>query len=190
MRFLVSGFLLLCFAASPAFSATDDPLRYGVQTSMNSYHIDDPVGQTATGSGLSLGGIALLDVGRDSRLMFNLNRDTYTLAGSSNTVGQNVSSLDGGLSYQKMLRVSRTWKPWVGAGLGYSSTTYRNRFTVTPGGFSTLYADRTATAFAMLLNANSEWQLNRDWDMGLQAQLSKSISDKSGILSFGIYVVY
>ena len=182
-------FLVLGFIASPAQSAEDE-FRFGAQTSLNSYRVDDPVGTTAVGNGLSISGIALVDVGRDSRVMLNINKDAYTLAASTTNVGQDVSSAGGGLSYQSMLRVSRTWKPWVGAGLGYTSTTYKNRYKLTPGGFSVPMANRDATDISLLLNANSEWQFSRDWDIGLQAQLAKSISDKSSTLRVGFYVVY
>ena len=120
----------------------------------------------------------------------NINKDAYTLAASTANVGQEVSSFGGGVSYQSMLRIARTWKPWIGAGLGYTATTYKNRFIFTPGQNKILYADRKATDIAVLLNANSEWQFNRDWDIGLQAQLAKSISDKSSSFRVGIYVVY
>ncbi len=185
-------FLALCSVAAPALSGENDQLRYGVQSSLNSYRIDDPAGTTAAGSGLSLSGIALVEFGRDSRVMLNVNKDAYSLAASTTNIGQDVSSIGGGVSYQSLLRLTRTWKPWIGAGLGYTSTTYKNRYTFTSPSmqFKYLYADRSATDIALLLNANSEWHYNRDWDIGLQAQLAKSISDKSSTLRVGIYVVY
>ncbi len=181
--------LVWCSIASPALSA-EDAFRFGVQTSLNSYRVDDPAGSTAGGSGLSLSGIALFDVGRDSRVMLNLNKDAYSLAASTANIGQDVSSFGGGLSYQSMLRVARTWKPWIGAGVGYASITYKNRYKLTPGGFSVPMANRDATDITLLLNANSEWQFNREWDIGLQVQLAQSISDQSSTLRVGFYVVY
>lgn len=182
-------FLVLGFIALPALSAEDE-FRFGAQTSLNSYRVDDPAGTTAGGNGLSFSGIALVDVGREGRVMLNINKDAYTLAASTANIGQDVSSFGGGLSYQSMLRVARTWKPWIGAGVGYSSITYKNRYKLTPGGFSVPMANRDATDISLLLNANSEWQFNRDWNIGLQAQLAKSISDKSSTFRVGIYVVY
>lgn len=182
-------FLVLCSMASPALSAEDE-FRFGAQTSLNSYRVDDPAGTTAGGNGLSLSGIALVDIGRNDRLMLNINKDAYKLAASTTDIGQDVSSFGGGLSYQSMLRVTRTFKPWLGAGVGYSSITYKNRYKLTPGGFSVPMANRDATDIALLLNANSEWQFNNNWDIGLQAQLAKSISDKSSTFRVGVYVVY
>ncbi len=181
--------MVLCAASSPAFSA-EESFRYGVQTSLNSYSVDDPAGATANGSGLSLSGIALVDAGRDSRVMLNINKDSFNLPASTTNMGQDVSSFGGGASYQRMLRLSRTWKPWIGVGLGYTSVTYKDRFTYTAGGNKILYADREATDTALLLNANNEWQFNQDWDIGLQVQYAKSISDKSNTIRVGVYAVY
>jgi hypothetical protein len=190
MRSLLVIFIL-SFATS-VFAADEKPFRFGVQTSLNSYKIDDPAGPTAGGSGLSLSGIALLHVGRESRVMLNLDRDSYSVTGTNVNVGQDVSRIGGGLSYQKMLRVSRTWKPWIGAGLGYSSATYSNRYVFTTPAmqYKTLYGDRKATETSLLLNVNSEWQYSRDFDIGLQAQFSKTFNDKSSTVRVGIYVVY
>ena len=107
---LILVILSLCFATS-VFAADEKPFRFGVQTSLNSYRIDDPAGPTAGGSGLSLSGIALLDVGRESRVMLNINRESYSVTGSNVNVGQDVSRIGGGLSYQKMLRISSKAMP-------------------------------------------------------------------------------
>ena len=182
-------FLILGFIASPALSA-DESFRFGAQTSLNSYRVVDPAGTTAGGNGLSVSGIVLYDIGRNDRLMLNINKDAYKLAASTTDIGQDVSSFGGGLSYQSMLRITRTFKPWIGAGFGYSSATYKNRYKLTPGGFSVPMANRDATDVALLLNANSEWQFNHNWDIGLQAQVAKSIRDKSSAFRVGVYVVY
>ena len=163
-----------------------------MQTSLNSYTVDDPNGKTAGGSGLSISGIAFFNVARESRVMLNINRDSYSLTESNVNIGQDVTSIGGGLSYQTMLRLTRTWKPWVGAGLGYTSSSFKNRqiYTSPAMQYSTLFADRKTTDTALLLNANSEWQYSHDWDIGLQAQFARNISDKSSTLRLGIYIVY
>jgi hypothetical protein len=56
--------------------------------------------------------------------------------------------------------------------------------------YKTLYGDRKTTETSLLLNANSEWQYSRDFDIGLQAQFSKTFNDKSSTVRVGIYVVY
>lgn len=183
-------FLVLC-AVSAASFADDKSIRFGLQASMNSYKTDDPVGKTDNATGLSVSGIALFDLGRETRAMLNINHDSYSLTGSQTTVGEDVSSFGGGLSYQKMLRVSRSWRPWVGVGLGYTSTTQSNRYTVTPGGSGhVLYADYKTTNPSFLLNTNTEWEYNRDFNIGVQAQYSKNFSDKASTLRVGLYIVY
>ena len=184
--------LALSAVATSALADDNKQLRFGLQTSLNNYTIDDPVGKTAAATGVSLSGIALYDVGRESRLMFNINKDSYSVAESNVNVGQDVSSIGGGLSYQTMLRVSRSWKPWIGAGLGYTSTSYTHRKIYTSPAmlFSTTYADRNTSDAELLLNANSEWSLDRSWDIGLQLQFAKAFSNKSNSLRVGIYAVY
>ena len=193
-RSLLTPSILCILFSCPvvSFCADEDmqPFRYGVQTSLNSYQIDDPDGHTAGGGGLSISAIALIDVGRARRLMFNLNKDAYTLDPSTTNIGQQVSSIGGGLSYQFLLRLTRNWKPWVGAGLGYTSATYKTRYRLTPGGASLPLGERNDTDISFLLNANTEWQFNRDWDIGVQAQISRSINDDATTLRLGIYAVY
>jgi hypothetical protein len=100
--------LSLCFATS-ALAADDKTFRFGVQTSLNSYKIDDPAGKTAGGSGLSFSGIALVDVGRESRVMLNLDRDSYSVAGSNVNVGQDVSKDAAHLSFLEAVDRRRSW---------------------------------------------------------------------------------
>lgn len=188
---LILCFLLLCSVVSTAQASEKDQFRFGLQTSLNSYRIDDPDGATARGNGFSISGISLVEVGRASRLMIGVDKQAFNLGASTINVGQDVSSLGGGLSYQSMFPVSRTWKPWVGVGLGYTSTKYTNRFRLTPSGqFSTPLADRSSADLSWLLNTNTEWVLNRSWDIGLQAQLSSSFSNKSSSIRVGLYAVY
>lgn len=189
--------LLICFLAlysfvSPAQSDDSDKVHFGLQVSTNQYRIDDPAGPTTGGSSMSLSGIALASVNHNARIMINLNKDAYTLAGTTTNIGQDVSSSGMGFSYQQMLNISPLWKPWIGAGLGYTSISYKNRFTYTTPAFQYkyLYADRTTKDIALLLNANSEFAIYPDWEIGLQAQLAKSITDKSSTLRVGLYVVY
>lgn len=189
-RSLLSVIVLLSFTSS-AMAEDAEAVRFGLQSSLNNYKVDDPLGSTAQGSGLSFSGIALMTMGREDRLIINLNRDVYNLAASTTNIGQDVSSYGGSLSYQSLLRLSRTWKPWVGLGLGYSSVTYKNRYKLTPTGlYSTPLGGRSTTDLALLFNANSEWQLNKDWDVGLQLQFSKSINTKANALRLGVYFVY
>lgn len=190
MKSCVLCFLVLGFIASPAQSA-EDAFRYGVQTSLNRYRVDDPAGKTANGSGVSYGLIAFYETNRSGRFMFNVNKDAYELAASTNEIGQNVTSMGGSVSYQRMWRLARDFKPWFGAGLGYTAAHYRNRHTITPSGlFSVPLANRDATETSFLLNGAVDWRLNQDFDIGLQAQFNQAISSNSNSFRVGIYVVY
>lgn len=167
-----------------------EELRYGAQASLNHYTIEDPDGPTASASGASISAIVLMPTGRNRRVMFQLNRESFSLKGSTTHIAQDITSLSGGLSYQALFRVTRKWKPWVGIGAGYASIDYENRYTLTPGGFSRSLPNRSSTDFSVLLNANTEWQFNKDWDLGVQVQLAKSIQDDASTLRIGVYAVY
>lgn len=186
---LIICLILACFTA-PAF-AEESSFRFGGQVSANSFRLSDPDGPTASGSGSSFGLIGLYDTGRNARFKLDVTHYSYTLAGSTSNVGQEVSSTGGAISFQKMWRLSRDFKPWFGAGLGYASSTYRNRYTLTP---STLYSvplkNRSSSDFAFLLNANAEWELNRDFNIGLQGQLTRAFGSSTSAFGVGIYIVY
>ena len=137
--FLLLATLSLALAPLDSRAQADEDgeeLRYGAQASLNHYTIADPDGPTSSASGASISAIVLMPTGRNRRVMFNLNRESFSLNGSTTNVAQDVTSLSGGLSYQALFRVTRKWKPWVGIGAGYASIDYENRYTLTPGGFA------------------------------------------------------
>lgn len=180
--------LLLLFSTPSAF-ADDKTLRFGGQVSENSYSLTDPSGPTANGTGVSFGGLALYDLNRNGRMLANLTKESYKLTASTTNVGQDVSAFGASLSYQKMWRLTRDFKPWFGVGIGYSAMSFKNRHTLTPTGlFSVPLANRDTSEFALLLNTNSEWEIDHDFSWGVQGQFSSSSSAKS--FRVGLYVIY
>lgn len=189
-RILTTLVLLLVFPVAQAAES----FRFGVLPSIAIYSVEDPLGPTEQRAGFSPAAVMLIDMGRDSRLMALLAYDSFITAASTTNVHNEVTSLSVGLSYQMMMRVTRGWKPWLGVGAAYASEKYTNRYTVTSGGFlcSTCpYPDRTKDDFLVVLNASSEWQINRDWDMGLHLQFEQPMtSDGTRVVRFGFYLVY
>lgn len=188
MRRLITVFL--CFIPLLAH-AEDKSFRFGLIGSMNSYKSYDPVAKTDSANALGFGGIVTMALDRESRALLNINHDSYSLTGSQTNVGEDISSFGGSLSYQKMMRFTRTLKPWFGVGLGYASTSHSNRYTVsTLSSGHTLYADYKSTDISAVLSANSEWEYSRDLDIGLQAQYAKTFSNQSSVIRVGIYFLY
>ena len=171
-----------------------ESFRFGVLPSIASYNVEDPLGPTEQRAGFSPAAVLLMDMGRDSRLMAQVAYDKFTTNASTTNVNNDVTSLNVGLSYQMMMRVTRGWKPWLGVGAAYANESYSNRYTLTSGGFycsACPYPDRTKDDFLVVLNASSEWQLNRDWDMGIHLQFEQpTSSDGLRVIRFGVYAVY
>lgn len=183
--------LLLAAIALPA--AARDSFRFGILPNLAAYKVTDPNGPVESTTGFApLTAIMFAEAGRDGRLMFQGAYDSFSLNHSTTNIGQDVTSIRGDVSYQMLVRVTRGWKPWFGVGLGYANETYKDRYTLTSGGFlGTRYPDRTKSAFDVLINASSEWKVNKNWDMGVHLQLEQPTgSDSMRILRLGIYAVY
>lgn len=179
------------FCAAP-LAAAAETFRFGVLPMVAGYDVYDPNGPTEQRAAFSIAGVILVDMGRDSRLVGQLVHDSFQLSASTTNIAQDVSSTGANVEYQMMFRVMRGWKPWIGLGAGYASESYSNRYTVTPGGFKgASYPDRTKDDFTVVVNTSTEWQLNRDWDMGVHLQFEQPTgSDGTRVIRFGIYAVY
>lgn len=186
--------LTLCILFFDISAHAAETFRFGVLPSIASYSLDDPLGPTEPRISFSPAAVLLADMGRDSRLLANVAYDKFTTNASTTNIHNDVTSLSVGVSYQMMFRITRGWKPWFGAGVAYASETYSNRYTLTSGGFlcaTCPYPDRTKDDFLFLLNASTEWQLSRDWDMGIHLQFEQPTgSNGLRVIRFGIYAIY
>lgn len=186
--------LVVGFWSSYASAATTDAFRFGLMPTISNYTVVDPSGPTAQGSGFSfLSGIVIADAGRDGRFLGHIISDKFSISPSVTNIGQDVTRVGGSVSYQSMLRVTRGWKPWVGIGLGQSSETYKNRFKLsTQGGFSQPLtpSQLSVNNTSILVNTSTEWQFNKQWDMGMHLQYEQPIGDGSKVFRVGIYAVF
>lgn len=176
-----------------ANAASSDAFRFGLMPTISIYTVVDPNGPTAPGNGFSyLSGVMLADAGRDSRVMAHLIYDKFSLAATTKNIAQDVTRTSGSISYQSMLRLTRGWKPWLGAGIGQASETYKNRYRLTPGGFSSPLADqeRSVNNVFILVNTSTEWQVNKQWDMGVNLQYEHPVGEGSQVFRVGIYAVF
>lgn len=188
--FLVIIFFLISDAAN---ASTQDTFRFGWMPVISIFNVVDPNGPTAQGNAYSgLSGIVIMDAGRDSRLIGHLVYDKFSITASTINIAQDVSRTGGSVSYQTNLRIARGWKPWVGAGLGEVSETYKNRYRLTPSGFSSPLADqeRSVNNVFILVNTSTEWQVNKQWDMGVNLQYEHPIGEGSQVFRVGIYAVF
>jgi hypothetical protein len=192
--FLKKIFLIISlFFLSPLAFASEGTFRFGLMPTISMYNVVDPYGPTQTGNAFTyLSGVILADTGRDSRAMANLIYDKFSLSATQTSIAQDVTRTGGGISYQTMFRLSRGFKPWVGFGIGAASESYKNRYTLSPGGFSipASPSERSINNVFVMLNISNEWQLNKNWDMGLHLQYEQPTGDGTRIVRVGLYIVY
>ena len=124
--------------------------------------------------------------------MGNIYYDSYSVSASTGHIAQTVTAYGINASYQWMFRVARAFKPYFGVGLGYSGENFKNRYNTTPDGLylNTTYPNRSVQAFNAIVNASTEWQLSRNWDIGLHIQFEQPIAGGLTAIRAGIYVTY
>lgn len=149
--------------------------------------VDDPAGSTEIQTDLSyLNGIATISLGRDRRVFTHLFYHDFDLNSSNNKVSSSVKSLGLNTSLQWQFRFSWTWKPWVGAGLGFSQDEFSNRVKLDGDGFVVQrFADKEDDAINLLINASSKITTWKMFDFGVHGQIDIPIS--GDITRFNIF---
>ena len=195
MKFIkVTCCIGLAFFTSCLFAAgssnSDDVYRVGVSPGVYSITIDDPDGDTENASGFNfLQFIGTYNYGRDAQLFAHFFVDDYSLDPGVNTVGQDINGYGLSISYQKRLRLSRNFRPWIGAGIGMAQYDYKSRFTIDASGFlDQTFSNREENLFYITLNANTDWQWNNTIDFIVSTYINSSLDNQylAMGLSFGI----
>jgi hypothetical protein len=183
---------LVALASASASYADENPFRIGAQVSGGSYSASYIDGPSDGGTGVNFGLIGSFELGRGSRLLSSLSRSAYKTDATDVMIGQQVTDLEGSISYQAMWRLSRSIRPWIGAGIGYVKSSYRDRYVLaSPGSPSSiLLADADKSSAIGLLNVNFESTSGGDWSPGLQIQGGKAFSGKASYVRIGVYVLY
>ena len=192
MLAVLRGLSLIVLVAFTGPSVAGESVRFGWFPAVSNIDVREPSGSAEIYTGLTyLSGVLFVDLGRDSRLFVHGHYDTFDLAASTTNIHQSVDQYGVSVAYQINLRIARAWKPWVGVGLGYSQDKITDRYILTPGGFSgARYPDRTEDSVSAIANFSSEWQLSREWDMGLHFQWEEPVGDGVRAVRVGFYFVY
>ena len=186
---LYMGGLALFLVCSSSIQAHEFTYSAGVSILTVDDAESDTLGST---SGFSPFSLAYSDrVHRDTRYVVELFQGGGTISSSSRLVGQKVSYQGIGIGYQQRFRVTRTFKPWAGAGLEYVATEYRDRHMVDSDGFlQQRFSNRQEDGVNLALQAASYWDWNRDWRVGINTKLSHPLSKDLRIFHVGLSVVY
>lgn len=185
--------LILLLGAGTTYANED--FRFGIMPTGSRYDVKDPDGSTSPENDLNpLSGVLIYNYGRDGRIFTHLYSASFSLKASPSDIGQDVTQVGLNATYQMMVRMARSFKPWIGLGLGYASEDYRNRHRITPEGHlapGSPYPSRKIDNYVGVLNASLEWQANRDWDVGAHLQVEEPISsDGARAFRLGVYFVY
>lgn len=154
--------------------------------------VSDPAGPTDSTSTTQWKDVVFMhDYSRDYRLLAMAKQHSYTLDASPTNIGQDVDHTGIGVTVQKNLRLTRSFKPWIGAGLGYASETYEPRYLVTPTGFlSVRYPDRKQTGVAVIANATAQWASLASTQTGVHLQYEHGMGELSRLLSVSLFISY
>jgi hypothetical protein len=195
MHFRIAVLLVVLFLPLVAYAGSggEKTMRFGFMPEYTLYQINDPDGPTKQGANFSaLSGIVIFDQGRDTRIFVHAATNYFKIPASTTNIGQSVKQTGIEVSYQKVLRVTRTIKPWLGVGLGYETEKYTNRYTLTPGGhLAQQFSDRSVESYPLVLTAAHQWKYDNDFDYGLHFQFAQPLtSDGARSLGVALYVVY
>ncbi len=141
---------------------------------------EDPDGSTESEFSVSLFNVFyLMDLGRDTRLFTNLSYIDYSVSASASDIAQDVSRYSVSAIYQTRFRPSRSFKPWLGIGLSFSSEEFTKRYTVDSDGFLLQsYKDRSDSGVALELDFTNDVTLF-DTDLVIRVGFTSSLYDGS-----------
>ena len=154
--------------------------------------VNDPAGPTDSKSTTQWKDVVFMyDYSRDYRLLAMAKQHSYTLNASPINIGQDVDHTGLDATIQKNFRLSRSFKPWIGAGVGYASEKYEPRYRVTPTGFlSVVYPDRKETGIALIANASAQWASFADTQTGIHLQYEYGMGNLSRLFSVSLFISY
>ncbi len=184
MKYWILFLLIFLVIPSPAMARK---WKVGMMLGTGITSVDDPAGSTELKLDISyLNGIATIPFKRDRRVLTHLFYQNFNLNNSNNKVSGSVKSLGLNTSYQWRFRFSRKWKPWFGAGLGFSQDKISNRKKLDGDGFIIqTFSDREDDAINLLLNASTKIKTWEKADFGVHAQIDIPIS--GDITRFNIF---
>lgn len=156
------------------------------------HSLDDPDGPTASKSDTStINALFIKPWGRDARLFAHFYSEDFSAKASPTDIGQKVETKGFLVSYQSLWRATTFFKPWVGIGVGISTTDYTARHHVDQNGFliqTFPNISETNTHFAV--NAAHEWAVGDNGHIGAMLQHRVGISRSDDATGAFIYYTY
>lgn len=153
----IPRFFLLFALCSISFNAiaVDKPFYYGAYVGVSYTTVKDPDGSTGNSSALSRAGvITTYKFNRKSMAEseFFYHSDSYSA--SHTDIGQKVKGFGVAAQYYRNLPLTRSFQPWIGAGLSLNNFEYTERFTTESEGFlAQRFTDRSGQEVDILVSA-------------------------------------
>lgn len=164
--------------------------QVGVSAGMARSDVDDPSGNANSENYPSLSLVGIARFGQDQRVLGQLFFNSFTLEPGVQTVGQDVKQTGASAIYQRRIDW-QTWKPWFGAGIGYSRDRFENRLTVAPDGFvAQRFPNREENAFLLLLGATTQWRVTDRLDLALHLQYDLPLQGDVKTLLLSLLLLY
>ena len=160
---------------------------YGVLPYFGSFSVDDPEGESETAEEFYvLNFVATYETARNRRLWSELGFIEFDTQASVTEVSQDVEQWYFLTAYQFRLVLSRSFKPWLGAGLVLAQSEYSGRFTTDEDGFldqSFPARDETEFGYTLQIMHDIELENNR---FDLVAGIAYTDSFDDGLQGFKI----
>ncbi|MCP4492571.1 MAG: hypothetical protein GY820_35485 [Gammaproteobacteria bacterium] len=182
----------LMILLSSNVKAVESDIRVGYLPSLVNLGVDDPNGSTNTASEVQyLGAMAIYEMSRNDRLYAYITLYDFELDAGQNKIGQEVESTSLAIYYQSNFKLSRSFKPWLGAGAVINIASYTNRYDTDIDGYLlNNYADRDDTSVSLGLSASKEWEFNDSFSWGLNLEYLVPIGDTLEGFTVGVSLIY
>jgi hypothetical protein len=195
MRAVLPALSALLLLSGTAMGADTNSTAVGFYPQTLRISVADPAGDTPSTTTTSfLSAYSQYALGRDRRGTVLLTRytATYDDTGGDQVGGQVSSTLMTGL-YEWRWRLSRTFKPWIGAGVSVARHSYTDRYqTDNDGLLDKRLSDRTASDISLTVSVGHTWFVTDNLAAGARATHTEPILADAEVRtsSLGLLVAY
>ena len=190
-RTLVCIFSVLLWLSNPSLAKATSGV--GVHTDLAWTIVDDEfIGHNNTVQLQPFNAFFVTELQRDMYLTTHIGWKTISTGASQGGVAQDIRAveLDLGLEYQ--WRLSKGFKPRLGAGVGYLNAHYSQRFTTDGDGYLLeRFDDDNRNIFLVYLTAAHYWSISRQWNLGAHVRGSLPFSfSEINYMGIGLSALY
>jgi hypothetical protein len=154
--------------------------------------VADPDGPTESLSDfVPISGAVVWDMTKYTRLWTEYHFVDLEINATTENIGQTITSHGALVSYQRKFAWSRSFKPWVGVGLGYDVAEFKGRHTIDVDGYlDQRFDDREVSFMSLHVNVAHEWKVSSDLYWGLYGDLNFANDDAFDGMKFGVSLFY